>query len=631
VTAHFCLTIRSERAGHTDFPHFTELYTASYKHIVSFLYRTGVPMAWALPAPQLEYFAKHHSEFTDLLSELIAKKQVEMLGSGYYDPVFPLLHSADCVAQIELCSAAQRRLVGRCPTGIGMAGGIWDPCVIVPFNRCGMRYVLLDSSLIQESPIPSPLLVENLGKALAVLPVTSIVDPDNTQSPDEYIHRLERFFADAKSSANPVAVCGLAPDKIVTLIQSGWLETFAIRLAEKLPEIKLTTPSQFLSQPRTYTPAYIPPGMAGKERVGTSGRAVTVRDYLQTDDALRGLYARMLHVRLLIDQCRGDRVRKKAANERLWEAQAGEAYLPSGTAPAAMQHHRELAYRELIQAEKITREATNFTPSVASFDFNLDGSNEYLGRFTPFNVFISKRGGAIFELDIFKSAINYARPIPPRNGGASCSCRCFVDYLVPPALWNRIIGENPEKRDVLIDESSLFHNRHYSEVLFNRIRKEIRLQTTGIFGTLPVSLKKNYFLSDNGIQVQYILTNQGDKKLTACFAVSSAFCPPGNRREERKIELVINTEHQDIPAAARFARPDGVSCVQFTDEPNNVSIILEPNEASGFLLNPGVSEENGNAATVCCVNYWPIELEPGMQMEKTINMTIRTPAKKRKK
>ena len=50
---------------------------------------------------QLDFFQRKYPEFIDILRQLIAKKQLEILGGGYYDPVFPLLLPVDRAGQIE--------------------------------------------------------------------------------------------------------------------------------------------------------------------------------------------------------------------------------------------------------------------------------------------------------------------------------------------------------------------------------------------------------------------------------------------------------------------------------------------------------------------------------------------------
>jgi hypothetical protein len=191
---------------------------------------------------------------------------------------------------------------------------------------------------------------------------------------------------------------------------------------------------------------------------------------------------------------------------------------------------------------------------------------------------------------LFQSATNYA--------GAP---GCFVDHLLP-ADWSK------DKIGTTLDHP-FFNALRYKEVLFHRVRREIRLLAVGTFGdrAQEVALNKNYIFSDTSIQVQYILTNRSDTALEGIFASESSYAIPRN-----EITLEKVTVHSQ-----------GVTCVQVTDKAHNVSLLTEPNEAAGFLI---ATPELGTAT----FHYWQFKLPPGRQMEKTITMTINTPKKKGK-
>jgi hypothetical protein len=433
-----------------------------------------------------------------------------------------------------------------------------------------------------------PLIVENLGKTISVLPVYPDLLPELTQKPQTYFLRLIKIFSRASKSEskNPVAVCSFSPDELVSFIESDWLEEFFSISASYTQQIQLTTPSLFFTKSTVFFPTYIPP----------------TQNYIYTDDDLRLLYARMVHVCLIVSQCRGDKARKKAAYEKLLEAQSGKAYLPG----AQNEQHRRTAYHNLIQAEKIARDQENNTSSATSFDFDFDGINDYICRFSAYNAFISKKGGAVFELDVFQSALNYAG-------------KCFIDHLTMPDDVENLARGNQ------ITES-VFADQHYSELLFDRARKEIRLEVSAMFGEQKqkVVLKKNYRTYDHGIQVQYILKNKSDIPLHAVFAVELLLAIP----EDRKTEIITDQRSEIINSAKQYVKNRNVTYVLTTDVLNNVSFATEPNEKSGFVYSPITS-----AATpmVKSIHFWNISLDPEKEMEKTLNLTIITPKKRLKK
>jgi hypothetical protein len=574
-----------------------DTYQKAHKKIIAFFYNHPLFLfSWAFSGVQLEYYAKKHPEFTDTLRELVARKQLELLGGGYYEPVFPLLTTADCITQIEMLTALQHSLVGPRPRGIALSD-CWDPRLITPFNKCKMNFVQLDASMMGERTRDfQPLIAEHLGKTISVLPVYSDLLPGLNTVPLAYLDRLSKVFSKIPmhTSKNPVAVCMLTPGELVQLIESGWLDEFSSHLSAYSNRFQLTTPSQFFTKSTVFAPVYIPPG--------SKNRPCTANDLIHADRDLRLLYARMMHVCLMVSQCRGDKVRKKTAEGKLLEAQFGGAYTPRPDGDKV----RKAAYRCLIQAEKIARGAGVFSATATSFDFDFDGINEYICRFDSYNAFIEKAGGTIFELDVFRSAANYAG-------------KYFSDFLIPPDDFERF------SLGTLADQNA-FWMQHYTELLFDRSRKEIRLEVSGQFGEQKQKtvLRKNYRVYDNGLQVQYILKNESEAPLKAVFAIESFLAISSEKPDDCKIEIITEQRNEVINSAKDFLKTRNVTYVQVTDVPNNVSFVTEPNEKSGFVFNPVVQ-------SIRCVHFWNIELGALKETEKTVNLTIITPKKRLKR
>ena len=171
---------------------FEKKYQAFYKNLVPFLFeQKNNKFSISLSGPLLSWIYRQHSEFTQLLSKLIGQKQTELLGGGYYNPVFPLLFPQDRTGQIELMTSEMRRCVGKRPRGMTIFNSIWDNSLISNFQSCGMEYVLLDSTLIpKEKQCYLPLLVSDQGKAMTALPVSREFIPNILIAPREYLRNL---------------------------------------------------------------------------------------------------------------------------------------------------------------------------------------------------------------------------------------------------------------------------------------------------------------------------------------------------------------------------------------------------------------------------------------------------------
>ena len=70
--------------------------------------------------------------------------------------------------------------------------------------------------------------------------------------------------------------------------------------------------------------------------------------------------------------------------------------------------YRQNAYKFLSEAEKILRGCSDFSESLVSFDYNVDGIKEYICRMQNYFAVIALKGGSIREFDIMQNSGNYA-------------------------------------------------------------------------------------------------------------------------------------------------------------------------------------------------------------------------------
>jgi hypothetical protein len=190
----------------------------------------------------------------------------------------------------------------------------------------------------------------------------------------------------------------------------------------------------------------------------------------------------------------------------------------------------------------------------------------------------------------------------------------------------------------VLPEDTVFSGLLYQEIGFDRVRHEISLKASGLFGSLkqPVTLRKKYTLSRNGIQVQYILKNDSPLPLTGCFAVESNLSLPGYTEKDQVIGVVSGDAREEVVPGTVYRRDDGVSYTHVYDNQNNIQFVFEPNEDAGITISPLVINrpvgdlENGSprgkiAPVYQATNvifHWKVDLTAGYEMEKTLFFKI---------
>ncbi len=630
-----------------------EQYVSVFKKTMSFLYSCEhIPCSFYFPGPLLEWMERSHEEFFMVLSEMQDRKQIEIIGGGYYDPLFPLIPPSDRVGQIELMTTALRKITGKRPRGCWITGSAWDPSFVSSCSTCGMEYVLLDKSLLQDgynrSRIPyEPVIVEDMGKTVCVLPLDTEIFRVRDRSPRDVFSMLKDTCSSIDTSACVCAFLDLSGWKDL-IAEKEWFDEFFSLVTENPDVAELTTPGKYIRSLQQIRRGVVSSGAApcvGEWSISPYVRAQnvsgdlffsrsSVKQFPLLYPEVLNIYSRMMYTHLLVNQIRGDKIRKNTAREELWQAQACDGYWFTGSDGMCNPEVRQNAYSHFIQADRLSRGGLPSTGSVVSFDFDMDGIKEYLFQFTQMNMYVHLRGGHVFELDIFSNCRNYAdtmgrtsvfdgtEDVYPR--------RIFIDHLTDDASFDDFI-KNPGAA------GTVFPSVLYQEMLVDRARHEVFLKASGAFGALrvPVSLKKNYTVSENSVKVQYILKNEGPFAAAGWFAVESNLSLPGCGEKEQKVEVIENDEKRVLPPPSQFRSSSGISYVQVDDIVSDVQFVFEPNENAGISVSPlvitrplgGKMAPRYQATTL--VFFWHMDLAPGYETAQPLSCRIVTGRKRR--
>lgn len=659
---HICYSLKSSRIGPEQKEIFEKDYENVYKPAAKFLYsHPEFRMSFAFNGVQIDFLQKEYPEFIEILRELISRRQIEILGGGYYDPAFPLLFPMDRTGQIEFLTSTLRSVTGKRPRGITLCASIWDYSLVSCFYNCGMDYVLLDDSLIpDEKQKFVPLIMSDKGKTISILPLYQEFKPEIQDDPRDYLNLISKKIAkSSKNAPKPLKECvkGLdiqfTHEEFQSLLRSGYLEKLYREISEKKDFFDFATPITLVKEAKLRIPVYIASGMS--REVGQWGiepyRAVkadrhypvSIYDFFQIYPQSRALYDRMLYVSMLVNQSHGDKLRKTSAREKLWEAQNGDGFICTSKGAFVSATYRQQAYKKLTEAEKIARQCGEFKETFVSYDYTGDGLNEYICRMNKYFAVISLGGGAIRELDVLQNSGNFAdnlNCVKEFEGYDDNYERgLFIDHIFSEDEFNAYIQNKPSG-------NGIFSKYIYSELDFSSQRKEVKLVAEAKFqNRQKISLKKKYVCYSSGMMIQYILKNESGELLKAKFAVESSFAQTNFNAKDFNafsLDIVTNGKRQEINTKTSSyelndsGKLSDVEGIWVTDSDNNITFVFEPNESCGMSFNPIVfkrpeyttGELIPAGMTFANTMFWDIVLTPGMEMEKTINFSIFSQKKK---
>ena len=636
-----------------------------YKPVLKYLYsHPSFPMSFAFSGPQIQFFKKRKNELITILRELTDRKQVEILGGGYNDPLLPLLNSADRNGQIDLLTSEIRATFGKRPRGMTLFQDCWDSSLVNNIHTCGIEYVILNSSIIPESKRSFlPIFMSDLGKNVDIFPYYNDLLPDEQMLPDEFIYNIEKAVLKVEKKdnhlqldADRIIAISLTPEMVSKLNEAKWFEQLGKYIqANESGRVKLTTLNNYRTAGvKIKIPSYIPIGISDEVSKITSISStektnkyqVNVFDFLNTFNESKKLYNRMMYLSLLVNQCKTDKMRKKTAREKLWQAQNGMTLLCTSNEPQFNATYRQQAYKYLNEAEKMLRGDGKFEESVTCYDYDNDGIDEYVCRMEQYFAYISLAGGSVPELDIIKDYCNYADNLKRKfefdGHDDNYERGFFIDHLFTENQLELYIRGEPAGDGV-------FSRIQYSQLKYISKHHEVQLCARAVWKPTgqTIYLRKKYVINSTGMYAQYIIRNESEKPLKAKFAVESNISDisfTSSSKSGINIETLDNGDvfnfdfSKSTEALNKKGKLNNVQVVRVSNQPNGVSFVFEPNEKCSFCYNPIKYNRpgfDGNkiapvAITHTASIFWDVNIEPGRETEKSINFTI-IPVRKIKK
>lgn len=660
-----CFSLKSFSTSLASVEEIENDYQNVYKPLAKFLYsHPEFSFTLSLSGTQLQYYKKKRNEIITILKQLIDRKQVELLGGGFYDPILPLLYPVDRNGQVDMLSAEIRQTLGKRPRGISLYADCWDSSLVNSLQTCGIEYILLDSSIINPDKRKYlQLIMSDLGKSIDILPYYDNLLPSPSESIKEFVQKLVKTVERTEKKDNyfqykaaRVVNLNISHELFLELLQNNWFENLSNYLMQNDTRINLSTPIQYRKLDEIKLPVYVPAGInnsiakwigqAFTEVERKQNYPVTVYDFMNTYPQSHDLYNRIMYVSMLVNQYKVDKMRKNAAREKLWQAQNGAGLLCTSKGTFSNSKYRQKSYKNLMEAEKILREGTGFKESVTCFDYDSDGFNEYVCRMQNYFSYITLYGGTIQELEILKNTGNYVDNLSRFIDYDGCTDDykrgLFVDHVFTSDEFEKYKKGIPAGDGV-------FSKIRYSELKYIQNHHEVQLSANAIFTPTKqeLYLRKKYIINSTGMNVQYILRNESDKPLKAILAIENNFAHTNFDSDNivyYNIEAVDNENKVDIDSTKSTEKLNNknklnnVSIIRITDVESGISFGLEPNENCKFCYYPLIFKRpDFNGIDLVPVHmtfvntlFWNVEIEPGKETERTINFTITSVKKERK-
>ncbi|MDR2342977.1 MAG: DUF1925 domain-containing protein [Spirochaetaceae bacterium] len=471
---------------------FERIYEGKIRPVLTALYKFPKISAVLHFSGSLWYWIeRNHGALLMLTEEMVKRKQIELLSGGFYEPLMPIISYNDRLGHIEMLTTYLRKHFGKRTQGCYLPELSWEASMPSVLSSCNIAYAFLDESCffdagLEEKDLYKPYISEDKGKLVTIFPVSKHLALGLEKNTNE---ALEHLLADSEGSGGIVSVFPLCFNSGKTDDASEMpVISFLSRLSAYENKIDFSLPSKLVKNLSHLQKIYFP--------------QKAVKKFMTKYPVTNGLYAKMVFVRTLIDQMRGDKICKRRAYEELWKAQDYDLYCGSRWGAFNQAAIRSSAYKALLEAENMARAHNNFIPSLMAFDFNFDGIKEYLFQCEKINCFIGETGASVFELDYLPRSWNYAGTVSLNEKRYS-----FRDMLAPPD-FSRARAANEDNSGV-----RLCGDENYELTGMDRQRCKLGFilpapgSNAGNFSCIEI--EKTFTLKKNTIGVTYCITNRG--------------------------------------------------------------------------------------------------------------------------
>ncbi len=409
---------------------FEEAYQSAYLPFVDLLERhPKVRVVFHYSGSLLDWLSASHPDFLRRLKTLVQRRQIEFLGSGYYEPILVLVPDRDALGQLDLMQRTLGRLGlegkngdGKSAQGVWLSERVWEPGLTALLSQAGIQYAIVDDNHLALAGIKEPdrfgyYLTEDQGASVAVFPSSKALRyAVPFHSVEEVIGLLKNFQSDRPQTvvlADDGEKFGFWPGTKKWVYDEGWLEKFFSALEQNADWLEITTFQEALKEMPPLGRVYMPVA-SYEEMIGWSGG--TFRNFFTKYSEADAMHKKMLWISRRLEENllkknkrSGNARRLNRARRHLYMAQSNDAYWHGIFGGLYLRHLRRAVYQNLLEAEKLLDDVEHPGAWVRAdqTDIDADRQEEVLLRSNAQTLLIdSNQGGQLVEWSDKEQAFN---------------------------------------------------------------------------------------------------------------------------------------------------------------------------------------------------------------------------------
>ncbi|GMO47117.1 MAG: DUF1926 domain-containing protein [Termitinemataceae bacterium] len=574
---HFHLPLGSSDADYEN------LYKTRIKILLAALFRyPKIPAVIHFSGNLLHYLERFHDELFPMIVDMIKVKQIELLSGGFFEPMMPLLQPLDRVNQIEMLTTYIRKSFNKRAYGCWIPDIAWDQNMPSVLSASNIAWTFLDSKRWDDASIKTleNCITEDKGKLVNVFPhAKNWRNLFETNETKDVIEQILKQYANKKTTFAifPRTVFKANAEKELTIDD---VLKFFDAICEYCGKIEWTIPGKVIKTNKSPNKIYF--------------KQENVKQFLLDHSIANNIYARMIWNRSIVDMIKGDRIRKRRAQDKVGrgvvynlfcnkedyeEEIAVLNYSAVGTdwklknSCIEKPELRAAAFCSVLEADRIARELKSAVPVISQSDFLLCGIDDYIYQSELINCLIKSKGGCIFEMDYMPRLWNYLNTFNITNTRFA-----FTDIIAPTDFAEDDILNNSKTIRFCANE---MYKLEEIERTHGKLKLKCAAKKNGVFNEIQVD--KFYHIKQNTVNVYYEITNTSSNDLEFAFIpeLNLSFSSDPQSKGKKALRLNYFKEFKSIDDHSEkhnFALDKktitNINAINFEDMHNEVIIIL---------------------------------------------------------
>ncbi len=588
---------------------------AGTPHVKLMLHYSGFLLSW---------LRDNHPETFDCIGDLVCEGRVELLTGGFYEPILPLIPDRDKQGQIEALTSYIEHHFGATPRGSWLTERVWQPDLVGPLKRAGVRYTVIDDNNFETAGVAETdslghfTLTGPNGQEIQVFPINrALRQAVPFKEPEVVMEHLQELAGDGDRLAlfaDDGEKLGDWPGTHKLVYSEGWLGRFFELIADNSDWLHVTTLGEFLEAVPSRGEIDLPAGSYGEMMEWSGG---SWWNFLSRYPESNLLHRKMLAVSDAVAALPAAERRAEEARDHLFRGQSNDPYWHGVFGGLYLLHLRAGNYRSLLRAENIAQPGRGL--NVEEVDFDGDGNEEVLVTSPQMNCYLHRVGGQIFELDYRPAAWNLLatlsrRPEPYHEERVSAE----YDWYPRRALVDHFFRDN-----VTIDafaacrygEQGDFVDHHYEaevaegdEATVVVLRRDGGVWVGDDFLPVIVSKRLSFDQKEPRLGVAYEVQNASDSPLPLWFACELNLALSAGSGEGRHYEL----DGARRPLSSQTESHSGIGGLALVDEWAGFRAGLEFEEPCDIWVFPVETMSHGlegltrSYQGTCVVPHWRI-------------------------